>query len=70
MELTTQQLQVAESGEAVTIEADGKSLVLLSRAEYEDDLDFSPWSRQEMDSLADEAMQFVSGDELDEEDQA
>lgn len=62
LQLTTEQLQAAEKGEAVGIEADGKAFVLLSRAAYEDDLDFSPWSNEEMDLLADEAMQFVSGD--------
>ena len=66
VQLTSQQLKAAEQGEAVKIEADGRAFVLLSRAVYEEELDFSPWTRQEMDLLADEAMELVTGDGLDE----
>lgn len=68
VQLTVEQLKAAEQGQAVRIEAEGKAFVLLSQAVYEDELDFSPWSQQEMDLLADEAMQLVTGDGLDEED--
>ena len=68
LQLTSEQLIAAEQGEAVKIEADGKAFILLSQAVYEDELDFSPWTRQEMDQLADETMQLVSGDGLDEAD--
>jgi len=61
-QLTTEQLQAAEKGEAIGIQADGKAFVLLSRTAYEDVLDFSPWSDKEMDLPADEAMQLASGD--------
>jgi hypothetical protein len=70
LQLTPEQLKAAEHGEAVRIEAHGKAFVLLSQAVYEDELDFSPWTQQEMDLLADEAMHLVSGDELDEADQS
>jgi PHD/YefM family antitoxin component YafN of YafNO toxin-antitoxin module len=68
LHLTTEQLQAAQQGEAVAIEADGKAFVLLSRAAYEDDLDFSPWSQEEVELLADEAMHLVSDDDLNEDD--
>jgi hypothetical protein len=66
MQLTEQQLQAAEQGEAVRIEAGGKKYVLLSQVVYEDTLDYSPWTAHEIDSLADEALELVSGDGLDE----
>lgn len=69
LQLTSEQLKAAEQGEPVKIEADGKAFVLLSQAAYEDDLDFSPWTQQEIDLLADESAQLVSDDGLDEADE-
>ncbi len=69
MQLTIEQLNAAEQGDAVRIEADGKTFVLLSQRIYDDSLDFSPWTTKEMDSLADEALELVSGDGLDELDE-
>ena len=66
MQLTVEQLRAAEQGEAVRIEAGGKKFVLLSQGVYEDALDYSPWTTREIDSLADEALELVSGDGLDE----
>jgi len=66
MQLTVEQLRAAEKGDAVRIEAGGKTYVLLSQGIYEDTLDYSPWSAGEIDSLADEALELVSGDGLDE----
>lgn len=68
MELSVDQLQAAAQGQAVAIEVNGKSFVLLSRAAYEDDFDFSPWTKEEIDLLADEAAVIVAGDGLDEDD--
>ena len=68
LQLTPDQLKAAEQGEAVRIEAHGKGFILLSQAAYEDELDFSPWTQQEMELLADETVQLVSGDVLDEAD--
>ena len=68
-QVTSEQMKAAERGEAVKIEADGKAFVLLSQAIYEDDLDFSPWTQQEIDLLADESMLLVSIDRLDEDDE-
>ncbi|MCY2996270.1 MAG: hypothetical protein NTY19_51735 [Planctomycetota bacterium] len=70
MQLTMEQLSAAERGNAVRIEADGKAFVLLSQRVYEDSLDYSPWTATEMDLLADEALALVSGDGLDELDEA
>jgi hypothetical protein len=66
MQLTEKQLRAAEQGEAVRIEAGGKKYVLLSQGVYEDTLDYSPWTTREIDALADEALELVSGDGLDE----
>ena len=52
------------------IEADGKTFVLLSQRIYDDSLDYSPWTTKEMDLLADEALELLSGDGLDELDEA
>jgi hypothetical protein len=70
MHLTVEQLRAAERGEAVRIEAGGKKYVLLSQGVYEDSLDFSPWTTREIDALADEALELISGDGLDEPDEA
>jgi hypothetical protein len=69
MELTLDQLRVAEEGEAVRFETGGKAFVLLSQEAYEDSLDFNPWTVEEIDLLADAAMELVSGDGLDELDE-
>ena len=66
MQLTLEQLKAAEQGDAVRIEADGKTFVLLSQGAYEDSLDYRPWTTEEMNLLADEALELVSGDGLDE----
>ena len=69
MQLTIEQLSAAEQGDAVRIEADGKTFVLLSQRIYDDSLDYSPWTAKEVDLLADEALELVSGDGLDELDE-
>ena len=66
VELSSEQLNAAEQGEAVRIVAGGKTFVLLSQTAYDDELDFSPWSQQEIELLADEAAKYVTGDGLDE----
>ena len=68
MELTIAQLEAAEHGEAVRFEADGRTFVLLSQEAYEDSLDFSPWTTEEINLLADESLELASGDGLDESD--
>lgn len=68
LQLTAEQLEAAERGDAVIVDADGKAFILLSRAVYDDELDFSPWSQQEIDMLADEAAEMSAGDGLDETD--
>ncbi len=70
MQLTIEQLNAAEQGDAVRIEADGKTFVLLSQRIYDDSLDYSLWTAKEMGLLADEALKLVSGDGLDELDEA
>ncbi len=70
MRLTMEQLSAAEQGDAVRIKAGGKAFVLLSERVYEDSLDYSPWTAKEMDLLADEALELVSGDGLDELEEA
>ena len=70
MQLTMEQLSAAERGDAVRIETGGKAFVLLSERVYEESLDYSPWTPKELDLLADEALALVSGDGLDELDEA
>jgi hypothetical protein len=70
MHLTVEQIRAAERGEVVRIEAGGKRFVLLSEGVYEDSLDYSPWTTREIDALADEALELVSSDGLDEPDEA
>ena len=70
MHLTVEQLRAAERGELVRIEAGGKKFVLLSQGVYEGSLDYSPWTTREIDALADEALEWVSNDGLDEPDEA
>ncbi len=69
VQLTREQLNAAERGDAVRIEADERTFVLLSQRIYEDSLDYIPWTGEEMDLLADEALELVSGDGLDELDE-
>ena len=71
MHIIVEQLRAAErQGEAVRIEAGGMKYVLLSQGVYEDGLDYSPWTTREIDALAHEALEFISGDGLDEPDEA
>ncbi len=69
MQLTVEQLNAAERGDAVRIEAEGRIFILLSQRIYEDSLDYSPWTGNEIDLLADEALELASGDGLDEPDE-
>ena len=69
MELTSEQLQAALKGELVEIEADGESFVLLSREVCDAELDYSPWTTDEIVALADESAQLVSGDDFDNSDE-
>jgi|GEM_PF-3433178 len=70
MNLTTQQ-QLAK-GEPVELEIDGEQCVLLTRQTFErvtsSELDASPWTAEEMDLLAAEAAELVTGDGLDQKD--
>jgi len=66
VQVTVERLKAAEQGDAVRIEAGGKKYVLLSQGVYEDTLDYRPWTAREIDSLADEALELVSGDGIDE----
>ncbi len=70
MHVTSEQLQAAERGEAVRIETGGKIFILLSRRVYEDTIDDSPWTNEEIDLLADEALELAAGDGLDEPDES
>jgi hypothetical protein len=65
MQLTSEQLQAAERGEAVRIETGGKILTLLSRRFYGDTIDDSPWASEEIGLPADLALDLDSGDGLD-----
>lgn len=72
MILTTKQLQQLAQGQPVEVEIGGERCVLLTRKAFErvtsSEYDTSPWSVEEMDLLAAEATELVSGDGLDQKD--
>lgn len=79
MNLTSEQIQAIREGAPVPLVLPevGEECVVLRRDAYEkikqrvyeDPLDYSPWTAEEMDLLADEALELVSGDGLDEPDE-
>jgi hypothetical protein len=70
MNLTAEQQQALQRGQAVPVDVGGTPCVLLRKDVYEhgEPLDFSPWTAEEMDLLAGEAADLVAGDGLDEPD--
>ena len=69
MELTQEQLEAVARGEAVPLTVAGQECVLVRRDAYEllqAEYDSSPWTKEEMDLLADEAERITSESEEDE----
>lgn len=72
MELTAEQRQAIHSGQAVRVKVSGAECILLRRDVFErgEELDFSPWTPEEMNLLAAETADLLAGDGLDEPDDA
>jgi hypothetical protein len=70
MELTPAQINAVQHGHAITLTVEGAECVLLRKDIYErgEDLDYSPWTEEEMNLLARETADLLAGDGLDEED--
>ena len=68
MKLTVEQERAIQNGRAVEVSAGGAACVLLRKDVYErgEELDYSPWTQEEMDSLAAETADLLAGDGLDE----
>ena len=60
MTLTDDQLQAAKRGGAVPVQHNGETYYLLSEKDYFDQIDYSPWTKEEIDLLADEAAEFAA----------
>jgi hypothetical protein len=72
MELTAEQEQAVRRGQAVQVTVGGAECVLLRKDIYErgEGLDFGPWTKVEIDTLAGETADLLSGDGFDEADES
>jgi hypothetical protein len=72
MFLTAQQQRQLAQGEPVELDFGGQHCVLMTRQAFDrvtsSEYDASPWTVEEMNLLAAEAVELVSGDGLDQED--
>jgi len=70
MELTAEQERAIHRGLAVRVSVGGAACVLLRQDVYErgEEIDFSPWTPEEMDLLAAETADLLAGDGLEEPD--
>ena len=65
MELTQDQLEELKKGEPVRLKIGETECVLVREDVYEDEVDYSPWTVEEMNLLADEANEIISQSETD-----
>jgi hypothetical protein len=72
MDLTAEQERAIKNGQAITVTVGGAACVVLRKDIYErgEELDFSPWTKEEMDTLAAETADLLAGDGLDEPDES
>ncbi len=70
MNLTAEQQHAIQSGQAVRLTVGGLECVVLRKDIYErgEELDYSPWTAEEMDLLAAESADLLAGDGFDEPD--
>jgi hypothetical protein len=68
MELTAEQERAIENGQAVAVTVGGAECVLLRKDVYErcEPVDYSPWTKEEMDWAASETADLLAGDGFDE----
>jgi hypothetical protein len=70
MELTTEQERAIQNGQAVAVIVGSAECIVLRKDVYErgEQMDYSPWTEEEMDCLAAETADLVAGDGFDEPD--
>ena len=70
MKLTAEQERAIQNGQAVTVTVGNAACVVLRKDIYErgEELDYGPWTKEEMDLLAAESADLLAGDGLDEPD--
>ena len=70
MELTAEQERAIQNGQAVAVTVGSAECIVLRKDVYErgEPVDYSPWTKEEMDSLASEAADLLAGDGFDEPD--
>jgi hypothetical protein len=68
MNLTVEQEWAVRNGQAVVVAVGGTACVLLRQDVFErgEELDYGPWTNEEMDLLAGETADLLAGDGLDE----
>jgi hypothetical protein len=66
--ITVEQERAVRNGQAVAVTVGGTACVLLRKDVFErgEELDYGPWTSEEMDSLAAETADLLAGDGLDE----
>ena len=69
MKLTAEPERAVENGQAVGVTVGSAECVLLRKDVYErgEELDFSPWTKEEMDWAASETADLLAGDGFDEQ---
>jgi hypothetical protein len=72
MELTAEQERAIHNGQAVAVTVGSAECVVLRKDVYErgEQVDYSPWTHEDMDCLASEAADLLAGDGFDEPDDA
>ena len=70
MNLTVEQERAVRNGQAVAVTVGDTACVLLRKDVFErgEELDYSPWTKEEMDLLAAETADLLAGDGFDEPD--
>ena len=70
MQLTADQERAIQNGQAVKVTVGGAVCVLLRKDVFErgEELDYGPWTKEEMDMLAAETADMLAADGLDEPD--
>ena len=70
MELTAEQERAIQNGQTVTVTIGSAACVVLRKDVYErgEQVDYSPWTKEEMDLLAAETADLLAGDGFDEPD--
>jgi hypothetical protein len=72
MELTSEQERAIQNGQAVAVTVGSAECVVIRKDVYEraEDVDYSPWTKEEMDRVASETADLLAGDGFDEPDES